>query len=444
MSASGERIPRRVVSSAALGNFIEWYDLAIYAYAAAAIGKTFFAGASQSVQLIASFAVFAVTYLVRPLSGLVLGVLGDRIGRKRLLIFTIVIMGIATTAIGILPGYAEWGLGATLLLLLLRVCQGIGAGGEFMGAATFVIEHTPARRHGLAMGLIQFGTGMCYPAAFGVAFLLTSQGGAQWFTEGGWRMMFLISAPLTLVALYIRKSLDESPVFTELKKTNEIARHPVRELFRDHTRAVVAGVLFMSVFGTLGAQYLFYLPNLVRDRDELGSATSVIVVGGLLSFAVSIPLWGALVDRIPRRSARLVYTVGGTIVALPGYVMIHSSSAILVGMGFIAVGLLTGLCFPVIYLTLVELMPARIRFTGTALVDNLSKGLVLGTTAVVSLSLIELTGSVLAPAWYATAGGLVAIAACFWLERIQAAPPRDRADQEQSTPAPEVTDLAYP
>lgn len=138
-----QKLPRSAVASATIGNFIEWYDLAIYAYTAAAIGKTFFVGLDPSLQLIVSFAVFALTYLVRPIAGMVLGIIGDRLGRKNLLVFTIVIMGCATIAIGLLPGYSQWGAIATFLLLFFRVLQGIGASGEFMGAATFVIEHSP-------------------------------------------------------------------------------------------------------------------------------------------------------------------------------------------------------------------------------------------------------------------------------------------------------------
>jgi MHS family proline/betaine transporter-like MFS transporter len=417
-SPGTDRLPRRTVVSALLGNFIEWYDLAIYAYAAAAIGATFFADAPTNIQLIASFSAFALSYLVRPVSGLVLGVLGDRIGRKRILVFTILIMGAATTAIGLLPGYAHWGVVAPLVLLLLRVLQGIGAAGEFMGAATFVVEHSPVRRRGFAIGLIQLGTGLSYPFAFLIAFALIQYGGTDWYNDGGWRIMFLISAPLTLVALYIRSSLEETPVFVEMKKAQAMATAPVRETLRHHGRVIVACFLFMMCFSSSGAVFLFYLPNRLSEASGPGGTGRVVAVLGLLLFALSIPVWGHLVDRISRHAVRLFLSAATMLLAVPCMVAVESGAVPLVAAGYAVQGLLCGLCFSIVYVTLVEQVPARVRFTGTALIDNLSKALVTGTTVLVSLSLIELTGSDIAPGWYVAAMSVPSVFAAFWLRRM--------------------------
>lgn len=430
-SPDPERLPRRTVVSALLGNFIEWYDLAIYAYAAAAIGATFFADAPTNVQLIASFSAFALSYLVRPVSGLVLGVLGDRIGRKRILVFTILVMGAATTAIGVLPGYAYWGVAAPLVLLLLRVLQGIGAAGEFMGAATFVVEHSPVRRRGVAIGLIQLGTGLAYPFAFLIAFALIQYGGTDWYNDGGWRVMFLISAPLTLVALYIRSSLEETPVFVEMKKAQAQATAPVRETVREHGRIIVACFLFMMCFSGNGALFLFYLPNRLSEEAGLGGTGRVVAAVGLLLFALSIPAWGYLVDRVSRHAVRVFLAVGTMLIAVPCMVAVESGVIAAVVVGYLVQGLFTGLCFSIVYVTLVEQVPARVRFTGTALIDNLSKALITGTTVLVSLSLIELTGSAIAPGWYVAALSVPSVFAAFWLRRLDA----EREAREPGSPA---------
>lgn len=432
-----ERLPKRIIVSALLGNFIEWYDLAIFAYAATAIGQTFFTGAPQGVQLVAAFAAFALTYLVRPVSGLVLGILGDRLGRKGLLVFTILIMGTATTAIGLLPGYSSWGVAAPLLLLLLRVLQGIGAAGEFMGAATFVVEHSPLRRRGLAIGAIQLGTGLCYPVAFIAAFLLIQAGGAEWFNGTGWRILFLISAPLTLVALYIRRSLEESPVFVELEKARALASAPVRETLRHHGNVVVAAFLFMLSFSTTGALFVFYLPTHISGRTELGGAGRPIVIAGLIVFALSIPLWGYLLDHISRHVARLILAVGSLVLAVPCMIAVESASPAAVTLGYLLLAVWTGLCFAIVYVTLVEVVPARVRFTGTALIDNLSKALVAGTTVLVSLGLINLTGSAIAPGWYAAAMSIPSVLAVFWLRRIERHA-RPDVDPAEAQPEPDV------
>lgn len=415
----GEKLPKKIIMAALLGNFVEWYDLAIYAYVAAAIGMTFFADAPPAVQLIAAFAAFALTYVARPLSGLVLGALGDRIGRKKVLVFTILTMGFATTAIGILPGYATWGVISTLLLLFLRILQGIGAGGEFMGAATFVAEHSPRERRGFAMGLIQLGTGLSYPAAFAIAFALIQIGGAEWFNAGGWRVLFLISAPLTLVALFIRKNLEETPVFVEMSKARTLASAPVREMLRSHWTIIVACFLFQVTFSIVATLFLFYLPGQILGRSEqLGSGAQITVAIGLVVFAFSIPAWGYMVDRITRHTARLSLTVSAVVLMVPCMIAIESSNVGGVLVGYVVMGLLAGFAYPVTYVNLVEAVPARVRFTGTALIDNLSKAILIGTTPLVALGLIELAGTRVAPGWYAALMSLLAVGATFWLRRM--------------------------
>ncbi|MDV8071504.1 MFS transporter, partial [Rhodococcus sp. IEGM 1366] len=202
---------RRVVISGAIGNFVEWYDLAIYAYATVAISKAFFPAGDSQFAIIATFFMFAVTYAVRPISGIFMGTLGDRLGRKKLLVFSILLMAAGTTTIGLIPDYATIGILAPILLFVCRAAQGVAAGGEFVGAATYVYEYAPPRRRGLLLGLIQMGTGLCYPAAAAVAFLLAQWFGDEAFIDGVWRVMFLLSAPLALVAVFIRMRLAESP-----------------------------------------------------------------------------------------------------------------------------------------------------------------------------------------------------------------------------------------
>jgi MHS family proline/betaine transporter-like MFS transporter len=400
-----------------IGNFVEWYDLAIYAYTAAAIGKIFFVGLDPGLQVIVSFAVFALTYLVRPVAGAVLGVVGDRFGRKNLLIFTILIMGFATTAIGLLPGHSQWGAAATFLLLFFRVLQGVGAAGEFMGAATFVVEHSPKLRRGLAMGLIQLGTGLCYPAAFGAALALIHFGGQDWFNEGGWRILFLISAPLTLVALYIRRHLDETPVFREMKSRNLLSKSPLREVVMSHGNRMIAAFLFMLVFGVNGAQLLFYFPN--RVGELAGESGRWIALSCMVIYAVSIPAWGYLLDRMSRHSARMIYCIGGLVLPIPCHMLILGGNLYALTSAYVLLGILVGLAFAIVYVTLVEIIPASVRFTGTALVDNTLKALIVGPAVLVSLILVRETGSNIAPAYYATALGVLSFVGALWISRIQ-------------------------
>lgn len=217
ITVTDEAAVKRAVKAASLGNAMEWFDFGIYSYLAVTIGHVFFPSGNATVQLISSFATFAVSFLVRPVGGMVFGPMGDKIGRKKVLAMTMIMMAIGTFAIGLIPSYAVIGFWAPVLLIFFRLVQGFSTGGEYGGASTFIAEYAPDKRRGYFGSFLEFGTLAGYVGAAGLVTVLTTllDGGAM--ESWGWRVPFLVAGPIGLVGLYLRLRLDETPAFQKLE-----------------------------------------------------------------------------------------------------------------------------------------------------------------------------------------------------------------------------------
>lgn len=423
-------LPKKTIVAGALGNFVEWYDAIVFAYAATAIGHIFYGNASEAVQLVASFSTFAVTYAVRPFSGIALGIIADKIGRKNVLMFTVLLMGAATTTIGLLPGYDSIGIMAPILLILCRVAQGIAAGGELMGAVTFVMEHVPAERRGFGISLIQMGTGMAYPVAFAFSFALMNTGGNEWFNDSGWRWLFLSSAPLALVALYIRSLLTETPVFAAIKAAGEDARHPGKEILQVHKTKILAVTLLGFVFMGNCILFLAYLPTYLRGRQLDQSSVSVVIAVTFLLFALCIPVWGMVIDRIKRHFSRLGSTLAYTCALIPCYLLITSDSIPAIALGMSVLAILLASLYAMFPLVAAEAMPPAVRATGGNMAYNIGTAVIMGPVVLVAIQLVQWFGPV-APAYYGTLLGLISVAAALiWRRHLE--PDASFAQEEES------------
>lgn len=389
---------RRVVVSGAIGNFVEWYDLAVYAYAAVIISKTFFPTDDPQVALAATFVMFAVTYAIRPISGIIMGVLGDKLGRKKLLVFSILTMAAGTTAIGLLPDFSTIGILAPVLLLACRVVQGIAAGGEFVGAATYVYEYAPAEKRGFLLGLIQMGTGLCYPAAAFLSFGLASAVGPEAFEGGVWRILFLLSAPLALVALYIRVKLSESPVFEALQTKQEISKSPLKDALRSHPRRLTSAIGYLLGYFGGAIMLLFFVPTFLTSVVGVDPQHSSLLMGfTTLVFAVFIPVFGLLVDRISRTAARIASASLHAVLAIPAFLLIAGGSEGTMLAGLFLLAILQSFYYAVGPLTAVDAFPAKIRFTSGTIAYNIPAAAVPAFLPALSALLIAQTGLVFAP-----------------------------------------------
>ena len=217
ITVTDEAAVKRAVKAASLGNAMEWFDFGIYSYLAVTIGHVFFPSGNATAQLLSSFATFAVAFLVRPLGGMVFGPMGDKIGRKKVLAMTMILMAIGTFAIGLIPSYAAIGFWAPALLIFFRLVQGFSTGGEYGGASTFIAEYAPDKRRGYFGSFLEFGTLAGYVGAAGLVTVLTTLLGDAAMESWGWRVPFLVAGPLGLVGLYLRLRLDETPAFQKLE-----------------------------------------------------------------------------------------------------------------------------------------------------------------------------------------------------------------------------------
>ncbi|RAR54546.1 putative MFS family arabinose efflux permease [Paraburkholderia unamae] len=302
-AAAGEGIGRfrRNLTLASLGAMLEYYDFVVYVYLATKIGAAFFpAGLSGGLRLAQTFGIYSIGFVIRPLAGLVIAHYADRFGRKRFFIFTVTLMSASTLLIGLLPTYASIGWCAPLLLLLLRVLQGCAVGGELPSAAVFVSEHARSGRLGFAGGVLQsmaYGGFLLGTAAAMVADFIASV--VPDFPSLSWRVPFLIGGAFGLMSGYLRQSLEESPLFVEMRsRTANICTTPTRSVIRDHQKSCLFGFLAIFAMTITNVIYFQYWPSLLETQMGITHADSLAAsLSSVVGIMISLPVWGLLYDR---------------------------------------------------------------------------------------------------------------------------------------------------
>lgn len=406
----------QVILAASIGNFVEWFDFAVYGFLATVIAKQFFPGDDPQASLLKTFVVFAVAFAFRPLGGVVFGMLGDKIGRKRTLAITILLMAGATTAIGVLPNYAAIGVAAPLLLTLARCIQGFSAGGEYAGACAYVMEHAPRQQRGRYGSFLPVSTFSAFAAAAVVAYALNTWLSPEVMADWGWRVPFILAAPMGLIGLYLRTRLAETPAFQAVALEDDVATHaPLREAFASHGGRIVWLSLFISVtalsFYTFTTYYSTYLQ--VAGHMDRGSAL-LVSVGTLLVAMALCPLAGRYSDYVGRKRSMLTVCVLAIAAAYPSFLLASTGNVALGLLGGALQALAAVLSGVVTAALLSELFPTRIRYTASAISYNMAYTVFGGTAPLVATYLIEQTGNQMAPAFY-----LIAVAAVAFLGSTQ-------------------------
>jgi len=402
----------RTAVAVGVGNFMEWFDFAIYGFFAALIGQVFFpAGTSPVVALLSSFSVFAVGFLMRPLGALLLGPIGDKHGRRTALVVSVVLMGTATFLIGVLPSFASIGVAAPILLVVLRCAQGVAAGGEWTGSAAYLVESAPANRRGLYGSLISGTAALAFIIGSFVALWINSALDPATVHSWGWRIPFLLALPLALVGLYIRMRLGDTPVFESLQENEEIAEAPLkRSGDRRNLFAILLTFAFSSVSG-LGIYYLAtYLNNHFTNALGFTRPTALLLSGvGLFVYMLLCPLAGMISDRVGRKLPNVLGTAGFILLSVPAFLLFDTASPALVIFGVVLIGICQALCSVTNVVLLVELFPAATRSSGSALGYNLGLALIAGPGPLVATALVGVTGSAVSPAWYLVAVSAIAL-----------------------------------
>ncbi|CEA09382.1 Proline/betaine transporter [Arthrobacter saudimassiliensis] len=404
---------RRAIGASAIGNATEWYDYGVYAVVVAYITANFFPGDGGTGTLLA-LATFAVSFLVRPLGGLVWGPLGDRIGRRRVLAMTIILMAGATVCIGLLPTFDAIGWWAPALLVLLRLVQGFSTGGEYGGAATFMAEYSPDRRRGFLGSFLEFGTILGFAFGTFVTLLLQLTLGEETMMDWGWRIPFLVAGPMGAIGLYLRSRLEDTPVFRELQDNDGIeagAGTALKDLVAHYARPMLAMTGLVIALNVTNYTLLSYMPTYLEGQIGLSAngALTLILIGQVVMAAL-LPFAGRLSDRFGRKPLWWASLGGLFVAAVPMYLLIGTgfTGALI---GFAVLGVLYVLQLSTISATFPAMFPTQVRFAGFAVTYNLATALFGGTAPAANEALINATGSLLVPAFYMMAACLVGMLA---------------------------------
>ncbi|VVD59681.1 MFS transporter [Pandoraea anhela] len=409
MRKVGEGELNRVVLASVVGSFVEWFEFSVYGYLAAVLGKVFFPTGDPSVQLIASLAAFAIAFFARPFGGIVFGSLGDRYGRKQVLTVTIVMMAFATFAIGLIPSYGTIGLAAPVLLVLMRLAQGISAGGEASGAAIFVAEYCRDRNRTALTSWIEVGCmgGFFFGASISavLALFFTVDQIQGW----AWRLPFLLALPLGAIGLYIRHYLEETPAFEAMRQAHEHREVAGwRELFDTHVPALLQSSGIIIVTNVTLFVVVTYLPTYLVSALKLDVSTGFrLTLGPQLFLICMIPILGVIADRIGRKRMMLIGTLLVGVCAVPCFHMLTDGTA---GTRILALGVLNlslAALLSCVYSKIPALFDASVRFKGMALSYNVSVALFAGTAPMINAWLIQRTGSNFVPAYYLIAAAVV-------------------------------------
>lgn len=397
----------RPVLAGLIGNAMEWYDFMVYGYFAATLGALFFPSEDEIASLIAAYGVLAVSFVMRPFGALLFGHIGDRVGRKRALELSVILMAVPTFLLGLLPAYETIGVLAPVLLTVLRLAQGLSVGGEYTGSFSFVIEHAPKHRRGLHGALTTCGAIIGIMLA-SLSAVIASKVAEEPATEAwAWRVPFLFGVVVAGVGLWVRRSLHETPTFEKMKAAGTVSKSPLGEAFRTE-KLRITKVFFLYALGsaTFYVLFLFVQAQLInagmaKHFAQLATTCSLSVL------VLALPCAGYLSDRIGRRPVMLVGALCTLLFAVPLYGLLLTRDFTTVVLAQTGLTLITAAIIGPVPATITEMFPPRTRFSSLSIGYNASLAAFGGTAPMVAAFLIKETGRAVSPAYYLIALAVV-------------------------------------
>ena len=407
----------KVVTGSAAGTLVEWFDFALFGYMAFYIASNFFPSEDRVAGLLATFAVFLVSFILRPIGGVYFGKLGDKLGRKKILALTVLLMSGSTAAIGFIPSYDSIGIWAPILLVLARVIQGLSAGGEYTGATIYTVEHSPQNKRNSYSWTMVATTFVAFALAAGLSAVLVNVLGEENMISWGWRIVFLIAIPMGGVAFYIRGHLEESPEFEMMRQSKkDHGSYSTMQVLKTE------GVNVIKLSGVVALYALsFYIFSTYMNsflKGVIGLSSGAALTASLLSllFAACItPFAGIISDKIGRRKTLLFACIWHVVLVIPAYMLVANGAnfiSALIGMMILGVGV--AVIGSVVAVQLSEMFSTDMRYTASGMCYNFSFALFGGTAPYVATWMTANTANMLSPAIYVTAVALFVTAWVFF------------------------------
>ncbi len=410
----------KVVRAAIVGTVVEYYDFGIYGYMATIIASLFFVSENDTAALLGTFATFAVAFFLRVPGGIFFGHIGDKYGRKNALSWTILLMVVATAAMGMMPTYVTLGVWATAILVLARCLQGFAAGGELGGANAFVSESAPAKWRAFQTSMVNSGTYIGSLVASLTALALTSVFTHDQIMSWAWRIPFLLSVVIGVVGIWIRNHMEDTPQFKELEDKGETAKVPVKELLTTSGSSLVK-IIFLGALIT-GGYYIASVYAATYLQKAGGQSSTVAFLSTSLALVlgvITLPIAGYLADRYGRKPVLLIGSIAAVVLGIPMFMLMAGGSIwqAVVGQSvlFITVSVVNGAS----YVTYVEMLKASVRYSGLALGNNITNMALGGTAPFIATWLIDVTGNRLAPAGYFVFCALLTLIAVFFVKETK-------------------------
>lgn len=416
---------KKALGGTVVGNAMEWYDVGVFGYLITTMGPAFLPEADKTIQTLFLLGTFAVTFIARPLGGVVFGWLGDKVGRQKVLAATLMLMAASTFAVGLLPGYAQIGAWAAVLLVFLKLLQGFSTGGEYAGATTFVCEYAPDKRRGFFASFLDMGSFIGFALGAATVSALQVTLGQAAMEEWGWRLPFLVAGPLGLIAIYFRNKIEESPQFQAALDAQEaaaaeaaaadLAKGPAG-ILKTYWRPVLLAMILAGAANTVGYALTSYMPTYLTESKGYDPVDgTLLTIPVLLVMALCIPLTGMLSDRIGRRPVLWIGAGSTVLFAVPAFVLIGIGDvwSTLAGLALIAIPV--AFYVPTLASALPALFPTSARYSSMGMAYNFSVALFGGTTPFLVQGLIKATGDDMAPAYYLMATSVVGAVAVLFL-----------------------------